>query len=89
MLCGDITFIWTGACWNYTAVVINLFTPRVLGYAMSPRSVPELAAHALDMAYGMRGKSKGVMFHSYSARKFRQCSWRYQMTQRVCRRGNC
>lgn len=62
--CGDITYIWTGSGWHYAAVVIDLFTRRVIGWSMSPRPDSELAARALDMAYEMRGKPEGVMFHS-------------------------
>ena len=92
--CGDITYIWTGSGWHYAAVVIDLFTRRVVGWSMSPRPDAELAARALDMAYEMRGKPEGVMFHSdqgtqYGARKFRQRLWRYQITQSMSRRGNC
>lgn len=54
----------------------------------------ELAARALDMAYELRGKPKGVMFHSdqgshHVARKFRQRLWRYQIVQSISRSGNC
>lgn len=92
--CGDITYIWTGSSWDYCAVVIDLFARRAIGWSMSPRPDAELAARALDMAYEMRGKPKDVMFHSdqgsqYSARKFRQRLWRYQMVQSMSRRGNC
>ena len=92
--CGDITYIWTGSGWHYAAVVIDLFTRRVIGWSMSPRPDAELAARALDMAYEMRGKPEGVMFHSdqgtqYGARKFRQGLWRYQITKSMSRRGNC
>ncbi|MBY6062924.1 IS3 family transposase [Pseudidiomarina sediminum] len=92
--CGDITYIWTGSSWHYCAVVIDLFARRAIGRSMSPRPDAELAARALDMAYEMRGKPKGVMFHSdqgsqYGARKFRQRLWRYQMLQSMSRRGNC
>lgn len=92
--CGDITYIWTGSAWHYAAVVIDLHRRRVIGWSLSHRPDAELAARALDMAYELRGKPKGVMFHSdqgsqYGARKFRQRLWRYQMTQSMSRRGNC
>lgn len=92
--CGDITFIWTGSSWSYAAVVIDLFKRRVVGYSMSSRPDADLAIRALDMAYEMRGRPKGVMFHSdqgcqYTARKFRQRLWRYQIKQSMSRRGNC
>ena len=92
--CGDITYIWTGSNWHYCAVVIDLYKRRVIGWSMSPRPDAELAVRALDMAYEMRGKPKGVLFHSdqgsqYAARKYRQRLWRYHITQSMSRRGNC
>ena len=53
-----------------------------------------MQTRALDMDYEMRGRPKGVMFHSdqgcqFSARKFRQRLWRYQIKQSMSRRGNC
>jgi putative transposase len=61
---------------------------------MSSRPDADLAIRALDMAYEIRGRPKGVMFHSdqgcqYTARKFRQRLWRYQIKQSMSRRGNC
>ena len=75
--CGDIIYIWAGSAWHYAAVVIDLHTRQVIGWSMSHRLDAELAARALDMAYGLRGKPTSVMFHSdlgsqYGARKFRQ-----------------
>ncbi len=92
--CGDITYVWAGGAWRYTAVVIDLFRRRVIGWSMSNRPDADLAVRALEMAYEQRGKPENVMFHSdqgsqYAARKFRQRLWRYRMTQSMSRRGNC
>ncbi|NRB23153.1 MAG: IS3 family transposase [Shewanella sp.] len=92
--CGDITFIWAGTYWVYLAVVIDLFSRRVVGWSMSDSPDTELVAKALTMAYLTRGKPKGVMFHSdqgcqYTASKYRQLLWRYQLKQSMSRRGNC
>ena len=82
--CGDITYIWTGNRWYYLAVVLDLYTRRVIGWAMSSSPDAELTVKALDVAYELRGKPINMMFHSdqgsqYSARKFRQRLWRYQI----------
>ncbi|MCL4147092.1 UNVERIFIED_CONTAM: hypothetical protein GTU68_009390, partial [Idotea baltica] len=92
--CGDVTYIWTGNRWSYLAVVIDLFARKVIGWAMSNAPDSELTMKALSVAFEARGKPKGVMFHSdqgshYTSRKFRQCLWRYQITQSMSRRGNC
>lgn len=92
--CGDITYIWAGGRWHYLAVVIDLHTRRVVGWALSQRPDTDLAIKALEMAYEQRGRPSNVMFHSdqgcqYGSRKYRQRLWRYRMTQSMSRRGNC
>ena len=90
---GDITYIWAGR-WVYLALVLDLYSRRVVGYAMSDKADAALAIAALDMAWQQRGKPKGLLFHSdqgcqYTALAFRQRLWRYQITQSMSRRGNC
>lgn len=92
--CGDITYIWAGACWHYLAAVLDLHTRRVVGWAMSDKPDAKLAIKALEMAYQQRGYPSGVLFHSdqgsqYGRRVFRQRLWRYRMTQSMSLRGNC
>ena len=92
--CGDITYIWSGNKWCYLAVVIDLYSRRVVGWSLSDKPNAELAAKAIDMAWEQRGRPAGVMFHSdqgcqYGSRKFRQRLWRYRVRQSMSRRGNC
>lgn len=92
--CGDITFIWTGNCWAYLAVVMDLFSRKIIGFALSQSPDTLLATKALTMAFETRGQPKNVMFHSdqgctYTSRQFKQLLWRYQMNQSMSRRGNC
>ncbi|HCG8519003.1 TPA: IS3 family transposase, partial [Vibrio parahaemolyticus] len=92
--CGDITYIWSGSKWSYLAVVLDLFSRRVVGWSLSDKPDAKLASKALDMAWEQRGRPQNVMFHSdqgcqYSSRKFRQKLWRYRITQSMSRRGNC
>lgn len=61
--CGDITYIWSGSKWSYLAVVLDLFSQRVVGWSLSDKSDAELASKALDMAWEQRGRPKNVMFH--------------------------
>jgi len=91
---GDITFIWTGVRWAYLAVVIDLFSRRPVGWAISLSPNTELVKKALTIAYESRGEPSGVMFHSdqgcqYTSLAFRQLLWSYQMKQSLSRRGNC
>ena len=92
--CGDITFVWAQGRWHYLAVVLDLFTRRIVGWAFSTRPDADLVVQALEMAFEQRGQPSGVMFHSdqgsqYASRKFRQRLWRYRIEQSMSRRGNC
>ena len=92
--CGDVTYIWTGRRWAYLAVVLDLFSRKPVGWAMSLSPNSELTSKALAMAYEGRGKQSDLMFHSdqgshYTSRKFRQVLWRFQIKQSMSRRGNC
>lgn len=62
--CGDVTYIWTGKCWTYLAVVLDLFARKPVGWAMSYSPDTALTATALQMAWELRGRPEGVMFHS-------------------------
>jgi putative transposase len=61
---GDITYIWTAEGWLYLAVVIDLFSRRVVGWAVSDRMKKDLAIRALEMAIHLRRPPKGCIFHS-------------------------
>jgi len=92
--CGDITYVWAQGRWHYLAVVLDLFTRRVVGWAFSTRPDADLVVQALEMAYEQRGRPQGLLFHSdqggqYASRKFRQRLWRYRIQQSMSRRGNC
>ena len=94
VLCGDVTYIWSGSRWAYLAVVLDLFARRPIGWAMSHSPDSQLTGRALTMAYESRGRPKKVMFHSdqgchYTSQIFRQQLWRYQIKQSMSRRGNC
>ena len=92
--CGDVTYIWQGNRWCYLAVVMDLFSRKIIGWAMSHSPDTTLTGKALTMAFESRGRPKGVMFHSdqgchYTSKKYRQLLWRYQIKQSMSRRGNC
>ena len=92
--CGDVTYIWTGLKWAYLAIVMDLFSRKPIGWALSQSPDSELTASALRMAYESRGQPAGLMFHSdqgchYTSLKFRQLLWRCRIKQSMSRRGNC
>ena len=92
--CGDVTYIWTGKRWGYLAVVMDLFSRKPIGWAISFSPNSALTTKALQMAYEVRGQPKEVLYHSdqgchYTSLKFRQALWRLQIQQSMSRRGNC
>jgi transposase InsO family protein len=90
----DLTYIWTRQGWLFLAVVLDLFSRRVVGWATSNRMDRELVRTALAMAVERRHPSSGLIHHS--DRGCQYASWDYQraLLERsiVCsmsRKGNC
>ena len=73
---------------------MDLFARKPEGWALSRSPDSRLTKQALNMAYELRGRPSGVMFHSdqgshYTSISFRQNLWRLQIKQSMSRRGNC
>lgn len=100
----DITYIATQEGWVYLAVVIDLFSRRVVGHAVDDRLKSSLALEALEMALGNRGGSadasqngerfKGLLHHSdrgvqYAALPYRAVLEAQGITASMSRTGNC
>ncbi|MBF4232746.1 IS3 family transposase, partial [Vibrio anguillarum] len=92
--CGDVTYVWVGSRLSYLAVVLDLFSRKPVGWALSLSPDSELTCKALKMAFELRAQPENVMYHSdqgshYTSLKFRQLLWRLQIEQSMSRRGNC
>jgi len=61
---GDITYVWTLEGWLYLAVLLDLYSRRVVGWAMSQRVTVELTEQALTMALAKRAPTAGLLHHS-------------------------
>src|SRR5690554_4804714 len=61
---GDITYIWTDQGWLYLAVLIDLYSRRVVGWAMGRHIDQALTLTALEMALGQRQPSPGFIHHT-------------------------
>jgi putative transposase len=57
-------YIWTGRRWHYLGVVLDLYSRRIIGWAMSDKPDTQLTLNALEHTYEQRGHPKGLMFHS-------------------------
>ena len=90
----DISYIWTREGWLYLAVVLDLHSRRVIGWAVSNRMKRDLAIRALNMAIALRRPPKGCIHHSDRGSQY--CSYDYQKILRqhgfevsMSRKGNC
>ena len=70
---GDITYLWTDEGWLYLATVIDLYSRRVVGWAMSERMTAQLVCDALQMALWRCYKPRGVIVHSDRGRSVLLC----------------
>jgi transposase InsO family protein len=61
---GDSTYVWTAAGWEYLAVLLDLYSRKVVGWALSSRIDAELVQQALRMALGRRGPAAELIHHS-------------------------
>ena len=61
---GDISYIWTNEGWLYLAVILDLYSRRVIGWAVSNRMKRDLAIRALDMAVALRQPPEGCIHHT-------------------------
>lgn len=91
---GDITYIWTDEGWLYLAVVIDLFSRRVIGWSMSQSMESSLVTDALRMAFERRSRPHGVMYHTdrgsqYAGDASRKLLKQYAMTASMSRKANC
>ena len=90
---GDITYIPTGEGWLYTAIVKDLCTKKIVGYAFSYRLDASLAINALEMAIRREHPAPGLIFHSdrgiqYASLAFRHTLDRYNIRQSMSRKGD-
>ena len=78
---GDITYLWTSEGWLYLAVVIDLYSRKVIGWSMSERMTARLVCDALQMALFRRKRPKNVIVHSDRGSQY--CSHDYQTLLRA------
>jgi putative transposase len=91
---GDLTYIATGEGWLYLAVVLDLFSRRIVGWAMGATIDAELACRALDMAWHSRLPAPGLIFHSdrgsqYASHRYGELLAEHGIKASMSRKGNC
>lgn len=91
---GDISYIWTGEGWLYLAVILDLYSRRVIGWAVSNRMKRGLAIKALDMAVAFRQPAKGCIHHTdrgsqYCSNDYQKRLSKYGFLVSMSGKGNC
>lgn len=90
----DITFVPTRRGWLYVATMVDLFSRRVVGWAMSQRIDQQLVVDALHMAIRQRRPPHGLIVHSdqgqqYAGSSYRTVLQQHGIVQSMSRKGNC
>jgi putative transposase len=82
----DITYVWTGVGWMYLAVVLDLFSRRVVGWACAEHMRAELIVEALARALGVRDAGPGLVHHSDRGSQYASETYRSLLDERgiVC-----
>lgn len=90
----DYTFIPTRTGWLYVAVVLDLYSRRIVGWAMSARQTLTVVTEAWGMAWHHRRPAPGLIHHSDQGNQYRAGLYQQQLARRgvvasMSRKGNC
>jgi len=90
----DITYVRTRAGWLYLAVVLELYSRKVIGWAMAPSMPAELVCTALSLAIQQRQPAAGLIVHSdrgsqYASSAYQELLKRHGLVCSMSRKGNC
>ena len=90
----DISYVWTLDGWLYLAVVMDLFSRQIVGWAIDKRIKKQLTLNALAMAYWRRKPHQGLLHHSdrgsqYACYDYQNQLSQYGMTPSMSRKGDC
>jgi len=90
----DISYVWTAEGWFYLAIVLDLFSRRIVGWALSDGMQRGLAMEALQRALTLRGPKPGLIHHSdrgsqYCSADYQKLVARHGLVPSMSGRGNC
>lgn len=91
---GDISYVWTAEGWLYLAVVLDLYSRAVIGWAMSERLTTDLATDALAMALWRRKPTGPLLHHSDRGIQYAAGNYQKRLAERgidcsMSRKANC
>jgi putative transposase len=90
----DITYVWTAEGWLYLAVVLDLFSRKVVGWAMGEHIDRHLVLSGLEMALQGRQPPQGLIHHSDRGSQYASTDYQQALASRgiecsMSRKGNC
>ncbi|QBG85051.1 IS3 family transposase [Xanthomonas oryzae] len=90
----DITSIRTERGWLYLAAVLDLYSRKIVGWAMAPNMPAELVCTALQMAIALRQPKPGLIVHTdrgsqYASQAHRNLLAKHKLVASMSRKGNC
>jgi transposase InsO family protein len=90
----DLTYLWTREGWLYVCAVLDLYTRRIVGWAIAEHMTRQLVLDALRMAIVRRRPAPGLIFHSdrgsqYASEEVRTWLMHHAMLQSMSGTGNC
>ncbi len=91
---GDITYVWTMAGWAYAALLIDLCTRKIVGWAVGDHCDTKLALRALNAAVARHRPGPGLLHHTdrgstYTSNDYRERLRDLDFTVSMSRKGNC
>lgn len=91
---GDVTYLKTGEGWMYLAIVMDLYSRRIVGWHIDKRMTSDLVEKALIKAYNLRQPPRGLVFHSdrgsqYTSYRYRKLLKSYGMRASMGDVGAC
>ncbi|MEL0630924.1 IS3 family transposase, partial [Psychromonas aquatilis] len=91
---GDVTYLRTNQGWMYLAIVMDLYSRRIIGWSISRRMTVDLVERALQMAINIRQPKAGLMFHSdrgsqYTSGRFSQLLAKHSIIPSMSSVGAC
>lgn len=90
----DFTYLWTAEGWLFVAVVMDLYSRRIVGWSMSANMTAQLVTDAMLMAIWRRGPKAALLSHSdqgsqYTSEQYQQLLAQHGVTCSMSRSGDC
>ena len=90
----DITYLKTRQGWEYLAIVMDLYSRKIVGWSMNKRMTSSLIIRALQQAHALRKPPRGLLHHNdrgpqYASHAYRKQLNDYGMTSSMSGKGNC